>query len=288
MGSMTRVLVKAALLTGAAIAAVGIETSANAGRGQRSAVHSCVVIRSPDAAVWRSDAESCRQRLSPASTFKIPHALVGLETGALTMAARERWDGTPHSSQPKWNMDHTVLTAMRPSVLWFFQRLAPRIGAERMRGWLEHLGYGNADTSGDVTLYWINGRLRVSADEQLTFLTKFFAGTLPFAASAQREIRDALRQKPATVENARGVHPIAGDWSSASLHAKTGATTTADNRTVSWLVGALTSAGREHVFASVVWNDGEAVDSLEATRRAVRTFIDRGLVPAGQAMRDER
>ena len=43
-------------------------------------------------------------------------------------------------TQPSWDRDHTVLSAMRPSVLWFFQRIAPRIGAERMHEWLQTAG----------------------------------------------------------------------------------------------------------------------------------------------------
>ena len=82
--------------------------------------------------------------------------------------------GRAHPDQPEWNHSHTVLTALRPSVLWFFQRMAPQIGAARMHGWLERLHYGNADTSGDVKLYWLNGRLRVSPDEQVAFLDQFF------------------------------------------------------------------------------------------------------------------
>lgn len=63
------------------------------------APHSCVVIVDDDTgATFRTDAEACRTRLSPASTFKIPHALVALETGAVTVDSVERWDGTPHSA----------------------------------------------------------------------------------------------------------------------------------------------------------------------------------------------
>jgi beta-lactamase class D len=242
-------------------------------------VRTCVVIQPPNGPSWQSDSEACAVRLSPASTFKIPHALVGLETGAVTATTSEKWDGTKYANQPGWNHDHTVLTAMKPSVLWFFQRMAPRIGAARMHGWLQRLGYGNADTSGDVTAYWVNGRLRVSATEQAAFLSQFFTGTLPFAQEHQRAVRAALQQAPGTVENARGVHRIDGDWAGLVLTSKTGATTTADGQGVSWLVGAVVRDRRHHVFASAAWNDGGPVDSLEATHLAVRTLIARGVVP---------
>jgi hypothetical protein len=47
---------------------------------------------------------------------------------------------------------------------------------------------------------------------------------------------------------------------------------------VSWLVGALSVAGRDHVFASAVWGDDEAVELLDGPRLAVTTFIERGLL----------
>jgi beta-lactamase class D len=146
-----------------------------------------------------------------------------------------------------------------------------------MRGWLERLRYGNADTSGDVTRYWVNGRLRISPDEQVKFLQLFFGDALPFKHEYQREIRQALTQRPGTVQNARGVHPVGGRWDpSTILTAKTGATTS-DGQSVSWLVGQLASRGRTHVFASAVWRGG-AVDGLDGARLAMRMLIERGLL----------
>ena len=247
---------------------------------QGSSSASCVEIleMTPGQKPWRSDDTACATRLPPASTFKIPHALVGLETGVITASTVYEWDGTPHRDQPEWDHAHTVLTALRPSVVWFFQRMAPKIGAARMHEWLERLRYGNADTSGDVRRYWLNGRLRVSPDAQVAFLDEFFKGTLPFRAESQRAVRQALEQRPGTVQNARGVHPIDGHWDGSTLlTAKTGATTTADGQSVSWLVGCLGAGGRQYVFASAVWKNGD-VDGLEGARLAVRTFIQRGLI----------
>src|SRR5262245_26816543 len=143
---------------------------------QTTATHSCVVVsEGGQSERWAGSAAECATRLSPASTYKIPHALIGLETGVITESTVERWDGVRHPEQPKWNQDHTVLSAMRPSVLWFFQAMAPRIGAARAHQWLQRFGYGNTDTSGPITLYWVNGQLRISPDEQLVFLNKFYA-----------------------------------------------------------------------------------------------------------------
>jgi beta-lactamase class D len=245
---------------------------------QKAASASCVMIQELTTARTLVQRGSCSTRLSPASTFKIPHALVALETGVVTIDAVERWDGTRYERQTEWNRDHTVISALRPSVLWFFQRFAPRIGAERMKSWLDTFEYGNRDVSGPIAEYWVNGRLRVSPLEQVAFLRRFYRGDLPIAAGHLKAVRQGLEQQPGAVHNSLGIHPMPGDWSKATLNAKTGATTTPSER-ISWLVGQLRSSGRDYVFAAAVWHADNQVEVLDAARLAVNTFIAEKLLP---------
>ena len=239
---------------------------------------SCVLIQELNGGtVLTPSNAACDTRLSPASTFKIPHALVALETGVVTVDSIERWDGTKYGQQAKWNQDHTVISALRPSVLWFFQRIAPRIGAQRMAQWLAKLDYGNRSTSGSVSEYWINGTLQISPREQVSFLRRFYRGELPIDAAHVSAVR-ALQQPHGSVENSLGVHRLDGDWRDASLNAKTGATTAAGYR-VSWLVGELQVRERRFVFASAVWRSGGDVDALDAATLAARRFAELGLLP---------
>lgn len=242
-----------------------------------SSTATCVVIYDVQAGTTDRRGAACETRLSPASTFKIPHALVALETGVVTAATVEKWDGTPHPAQPSWDRDHTVLSAMKPSVVWFFQRIAPRIGAERMHAWLQMNEYGNADTSGPVTEYWLNGRLRISPDEQVRFLRRFYSDELPIAAAHLAAVRGALEQKPGTVENARGITVLDAAWpAGTTLNAKTGATTIADGQGVSWLVGRLSAGGHVYIFAGAAWSKG-GVDTLAGAGAAIRAFKERKL-----------
>jgi beta-lactamase class D len=244
-------------------------------------LHTCVVVLDETSGKIERFAGSvaeCATRLSPASTYKIPHALIGLETRVITETTIERWDGVKHPQQPKWNQDHTVLSAMRPSVLWFFQAMAPRIGASRAHEWLQRFAYGNADTSGPITQYWINGTLRISPDEQLAFLRKFYAGELPVDKTHIVHLKTALEQAPGTQENARGVHRLDAHWRQGlSLNAKTGATIIPSGESVSWLVGELTADQKQFVFASAVWRDRGDVDGLDATRAAINAFVADGV-----------
>jgi beta-lactamase class D len=245
-----------------------------------SPAHVCVVVMDGATAErWAGTAAECATRLSPASTYKIPHALIGLETGVITEDTVYKWDGVEHPNQPKWNRDHTVLTAMKPSVVWFFQRMAPQIGAARAHEWLQRFAYGNADSGGDITRYWLNGRLRVSPDEQLAFLTKYYDRTLPVGTMHVDRLQQAMEQAAGTQENSLGLIKLNAQWRDGiRLNSKTGATTIDSGESVSWLVGRLTVDRRPLVFAAAMWRAKGGVDTMDATRLAIKTFIDRGIL----------
>lgn len=123
-------------------------------------------------------------RLPPCSTFKVFHALIGLDSGVLDRDdARTlmKWNGKP-SSIAAWNHDQTLASAMRHSVVWYFQRVATGIGEERMQRGLDRIGYGNRDISGGLTRFWLQSSLKISPREQVGLLRALFNGSLPFAA----------------------------------------------------------------------------------------------------------
>lgn len=169
-----------------------------------------------------------RQRLLPAATFEIANALIGLETGAVTDENEVfRWDGKPRL-RAAWERDHTLASGMREGAVWMFQEVARRIGRARMREWLERLEYGNADTSGGVDLFWLQGGLRISAREQVQFLHKLSEGRLDATQRAQRLVRQAL-----VVERTR----------EQTLFAKTGSSGHSRDP-VAWWVGWIERKGR--------------------------------------------
>jgi beta-lactamase class D len=169
-----------------------------------------------------------RQRFIPASTFKIPNALIGIEEGSIADEKEVfRWDGKP-KLRAAWERDHTLESGMRESVVWMFQEVARRTGKERMKEWLARLDYGNKDVSGGIDLFWLQGGLRVSALEQVDFLRKLAQGELPMSQRAQRMVRSAL-----VVEKTRAY----------TLYAKTG-TSGAVKDPVWWWVGWVEKKGR--------------------------------------------
>ena len=118
----------------------------------------------------------------PASTFKFFNSLVALETGAVKDENEIlKWDGA-NRRFPQWNQDHDMKTAFQNSTVWFYQEMARRIGAKRMRHYLNKARYGNQNIGGGIDQFWLTGSLRTTAKQQIDFLVKFHQGDLPFSA----------------------------------------------------------------------------------------------------------
>lgn len=136
----------------------------------------------------------CQQALSPCSTFKIPNALIGLQTGVVTGPGHlKKWDGTERQRTAN-NKDHTLQTAISESIPWYFQELARDVGEQRMAPWLERLDYGNQDISAGIDRFWLGSSLKINAHDQMKLIRKLWHGTLPFAPGYQQQLRDMLVQ----------------------------------------------------------------------------------------------
>lgn len=134
----------------------------------------------------------CALRLSPCSTFKIPNALIALDSGVLAGPGhRLSWDGKKRSRKVS-NRDHTLATAVRHSVVWYFQEVARMIGAQRMQDYIDRMEYGNRDISAGMDRFWLGTSLKLNAYEQLSFLKQLKAGELPVSGHAQEQVRNML------------------------------------------------------------------------------------------------
>lgn len=176
-------------------------------------------------------------RLPPCSTFKVFHALIGLDSGVLDRDdARTlmKWNGKP-SSIAAWNHDQTLASAMRHSVVWYFQRVATGIGEERMQRELDRIGYGNRDISGGLTRFWLQSSLKISPREQVGLLRALFNGSLPFAAE---DI--AVVKRDITLSSGNGVR----------FMGKTGSgSDDADRGIIGWFVGGVETPHNRWSFA---------------------------------------
>ena len=135
-----------------------------------------------------NDARANR-KLSPASTFKILNTLIALAEKAIAGEDQVlKWDGQ-HYEFPAWNKDQTLASAFKTSCVWCFQALARRIGVEKYRYYLQESAYGELTETFDLTTFWLDGALQISALEQVAFLKKLYQRSLPFSALSYETLR---------------------------------------------------------------------------------------------------
>ena len=128
----------------------------------------------------------------PASTFKIPNTLIILEEGLITdLSEIIKWDGQEREYS-FWNKDQTLKSAFKYSCVWCYQRYAKLIGDEKYHEYLNKFAYGNTLTGKDVTRFWLDGELRTSVTDQITFLRKVYSDELPVKKSHIRTLKNIM------------------------------------------------------------------------------------------------
>ncbi|MBP7147573.1 MAG: class D beta-lactamase [Acidobacteria bacterium] len=208
----------------------------------------------------------CDERSSPCSTFKIPNALIGLDSGVLEDERHVfRYDGQPRR-RTEWNKDMQLGEALRTSCVPCFQELARAIGPERMRSYLDRFDYGNRDTSGGIDQFWLGNSLAISPREQLDFLARLYRDQLPVKPAAAATVRRLLVQ-----EEAPG-------W---SWSGKTGSCQFEGRPPHGWFVGHVHRGDRQAVFATFMRGEGAwGIEARAATAELLRQHGWWGLAQA--------
>ncbi len=185
----------------------------------------------------------CKKRIAPQSTFKVALSLMAFDQGIITQDTVFKWDGQDRGT-PKWNHDQTPKTWLSDSVIWVSQQLTPKLGLEKIQHYLHAFHYGNEDFSGDpgknngLERAWLTSSLKISADEQLAFLTAFVAQKLPVSL-------DAIS---ATKQNMY-LETLPNGW---KLYGKTGSTgiSTIPNVAIGWFVGWIEKSDQTYIFVT--------------------------------------
>lgn len=207
----------------------------------------------------------CEQRKVPCSTFKIPNSIIGLDTGVLVDENHLfKWDGTKQFISD-WERDHTLQSAVRHSVVWYYKRVAAGVGPDRMTDYLKTFDYGNQDISAGITQFWLGspadgGSLKISANEQVTFLKRLYYGKLPVKQRsmdiAKRII--VLKQTPKAV-----------------LSGKTGSFFKDGKWILGWFVGYVVHDKKPYFFAANI----EAGDNASGAK--AREIVEKILESSG-------
>lgn len=134
--------------------------------------------------------ENCRKSYPACSTFKVPLSVMAFDAKVLKDENEIlKWDGKKDEREAV-NHDHNAKTWMRDSVVWFSQRITPKLGKKRFQKYLDQFNYGNKDISAGIKTAWLvlpndpGPALKISAYEQVDFMKKLWANKLPASARA--------------------------------------------------------------------------------------------------------
>ena len=175
----------------------------------------------------------------PASTFKIMNGLIALETGIVQNQNQVfKWDKKirlyPFGDTAfAWNKDLTFKEAFQSSAVHIFQQIAANIGNEKMQFWLDSCKYGNKKIGNDITRFWLNNDLLITADEQLGFIKRLYFAKLPF----QKRSQDIMKKCFIEEEN-----------KNIKMFYKTGFGYNKNEQSIGWVVGWIEAFNHPYFF----------------------------------------
>lgn len=236
--------------------------------GEESVEATFVLVNGRTGENTRYNPTRAEERFLPASTFKIPHSLIALETEVVSDADFViGFDSTRIRSgfwTPEWSRDHTLRSAFQNSVYWYYQETARRIGKARMTEYLERFSYGNQSMGGGVDRFWLEGGLRISPNEQVQFIQRMYEGDLGVSERSIAIVKSimVLEQGPEY-----------------TLSGKTGTVDLTPTRELAWLVGYVERAGDVWFYALNM--EGEEVWERWGEPTARRTLVTEILAELG-------
>lgn len=188
-----------------------------------------------------SDEADSQKETLPASTFKIIHSLIALETGVIkdeTTVAN--WAGSVdtvlYGYRPEIYKSMTIKEAFQQSAGWVYMELAKKIGKERYEKYLTACKYGNGTLSQPGIDFWNFGAFGISPLNQVKFLKDFYEEKLPFSKRTHQIVKQLM---------------IAETNNKYTLRAKTGWTRDSGNDT-GWWVGYVEQKDNVYFFATRV------------------------------------
>jgi beta-lactamase class D len=162
---------------------------------------------------------SAAEAFLPWSTFKLPHALIALDAGVIgpELDRRRCRPSECHADHGELNLED----AIRESCVSYFRQTARAIGPVRMAADLAKLGYPATGPLEPLDGFWLAGGFKVTPEQQLHWIRRFYTEALPVAQPHLARVRSASLRAP-------------GDGY--VLHGKTGTS----GKGLGWFVGQIT------------------------------------------------
>jgi beta-lactamase class D len=202
---------------------------------EKYGVDGCFVLFNPSENEYiRYNSELCDSGYIPASTFKIPHSLIALEEGIVKDTSEIiKWNGHEWPAKT-WNRDQTLKTAVKYSCVWVYTGFAEKIGIDKYQTYVGAFDYGNKDLTGPPLRFWLEGSFRISANQQIEFLNKFYNYKLPVSQKSIDIVKDLI---------------VLEQTDSYTLSGKTGGGILGENKYIMWLVGYVVKNNKSYYYA---------------------------------------
>jgi beta-lactamase class D len=186
-------------------------------------VEGCFVLfNQSDDITIRYNSALCDSGYIPASTFKIPNSVIALEQGVVKDTSQVfNWNGRTWPNEA-WNRNQTLKSAMKFSCIWVYFEIAEKIGIEKYYDYVKSFDYGNKNLVGPPTRFWLAGEFRISANQQIEFLKKFYNYQLRVSKRSIDIVKDLI---------------IIDHTEYYTLSGKTGGGMINDTDYIMWLVG---------------------------------------------------
>ena len=134
------------------------------------------------------------EAFAPCSTFKLPHALVALQAGVLTLDRQ-----TQTCARAECHGEHGTLdlaAAIRESCVSYFRQTARALEPLRMTQGLKALGYPVTGPLVPLDGFWLEGKLRLTPEQQLAWIRRFYTEPLGVAPVHLDLVRRATLRAP--------------------------------------------------------------------------------------------
>ncbi|MES2309456.1 MAG: class D beta-lactamase [Verrucomicrobiota bacterium] len=195
----------------------------------------------------------CEIRRTPASTFKIPLALMGFDTGVLQDETHPLWNY--RESYQAMRVEERQATDptswLKHSVIWYSQKLTQTVGMTTFQKYVNQFHYGNGNLIGNpgkkdgLTQAWLGSSLEISPDEQVSFLQKLLNRNLGVSEKAYQKTAAIL---PRFVSSTGWT--FIGKTGSVSQKRADG--TLDKSRQIGWFVGWAEKDNRRVIFAQLL------------------------------------
>ena len=117
------------------------------------------------------------------------------------------------------------------------------LGAANISNYIEEIGYGNENISGDFSTYWMESSLKISPIEQVELLTRLQNNSLGFAPENINAVKDAICLSASDA---------------GTFYGKTGTGRVNGQDVNGWFIGYIETADNTYFFATNISADSDA------------------------------